>query len=330
MSESTKIYLAPFQGITGHVYRENYAKHFMGIDKFFTPFFTGIHKAKSLSSKAAEFENTKHKRITVIPQILSKDADEMLRFANYCYEKGFVEINWNLGCPYPRVANKKRGSGLIPFPELADEILAQLMPVMPIRLSVKTRLGFFSPDEILKLIAVLNHYPISELIIHARIGKQLYKGEVNIAAFEEAASTSNIHLAYNGDIFTLSDFDSFDQRFTNIQTWMIGRGLLVDPFLPAIIKGLPLPEFSQRKLIVRKFIDDMYFGYRKKMNDRLQVINVLKELWGFLSYSFNDPHKVFNRLKKTKTFDEYEDAVNSIFKNHEWMGSDAGLFHPSR
>ena len=131
MSGSTKIYLAPFQGITGHVYRESYAKHFVGIDKFFTPFFTGIHKAKSLSSKASEFANTRHNRINVVPQILSKDADEMLRFAKYCHEKGFTEINWNLGCPYPRVANKKRGSGLIPFPELVDEILTQLMSECP-------------------------------------------------------------------------------------------------------------------------------------------------------------------------------------------------------
>lgn len=329
MNASTKIYLAPFQGITGHVYREVYARHFKGVDKFFTPFFTGIHKAKSLSSKAAEFENTKHKRITVVPQILSKDAAEMLRFAKYCHEKGFNEINWNLGCPYPRVANKKRGSGLIPFPELLNEILTQLMVEIPIRISIKTRLGYFSPDEIIKLIAVLNRFPVSELIIHARIGKQLYKGGVDVAAFEQAVSVSKIPLAYNGDIFNQSDYKLFDQRFANIQTWMIGRGLLVDPFLPEIIKGIALPELSERKPIVRKFIDDLYFGYRKKMNDRLQAINVLKELWGFLSYSFNDSHKVFSHLKKTKTFDEYEDAVNLIFENHEWMGSDAGLFRPS-
>ena len=328
MSTSTKIYLAPFQGITGHVYREVYAKHFVGIDKFFTPFFTGIHKAKSLSSKAAEFDNIQHNRITVVPQILSKDADEMLRFAKFCHEKGFTEINWNLGCPYPRVANKKRGSGLIPFPELVAEILTQLMPEIPIRLSVKTRLGYFSPDEILKLIAVLDNYPISELIIHARIGKQLYKGGVDVAAFEQAVDICKMPIAYNGDIFTASDFKMFDKRFTNIQIWMIGRGLLVDPFLPAIIKGVALPNHSERKPIVRKFVDDLYFGYRKKMNDRLQAINVLKELWGFLCFSFNDPHKVFNRLKKTKTFDEYEDAVNSIFENHKWLGSGAGLFRP--
>ena len=329
MSASTKIYLAPFQGITGHVYRENYMKHFEGVDKFFTPFFTGIHKAKSLSSKAAEFKTTKHKQISLVPQILSKDADEMLRFANYCHEKGFSEINWNLGCPYPRVANKKRGSGLIPFPGLVDEILAQLMSEIPIRLSVKTRLGYFSADEILQLIAVLNQYPIPELIIHARIGKQLYKGGVNVEAFEKAVSASKIPVAYNGDVFTLSDFELFNRRFANINDWMIGRGLLVDPFLPAMIKGMTLPGISERKVIIRKFVDDLYFGYRKKMNDRPQAINVLKELWGFLCFSFDDPHKVFNRLKKTKAFDDYENAVNSVFEHHDWVGSDAGLFQPS-
>jgi tRNA-dihydrouridine synthase len=330
MNSSTKIYLAPFQGITGHVYREAYAKHFEGVDKFFTPFFTGIHKVKSLSSKAAEFEQSHHQRIMLVPQILSKDADEMMRFAHFCHEKGFAEINWNLGCPYPRVANKKRGSGLIPFPELVDEILSQLMPENPIRLSVKTRLGYFSPDEVLQLIAVLNRYPLSEIIIHARIGKQLYKGGVNLEAFEAAVETSKMPVAYNGDIFTPSDFETFSQRFSTIHDWMIGRGLLVDPFLPAKIKGFTPQALFQQKQIVRKFVDDLYFGYRRKMNDRLQAINVLKELWGFLSFSFDDPHKVFNRLKKTKTFDEYEDAVNAVFARHDWLGAEAGLFQPSR
>jgi tRNA-dihydrouridine synthase len=327
MSASTKIYLAPFQGITGHVYREIYAKHFEGIDKFFTPFFTGIHKVKSLASKAAEFESTQHKRITVVPQILSKDADEMLRFAGFCHTKGFDEINWNLGCPYPRVANKKRGSGLIPFPELVDEILSKLMPEIPVRLSVKTRLGYFSPDEILQLIPVLNRYAVTEIIIHARIGKQLYKGGVDTPAFEKAIGITTIPVAYNGDVFNLSDFKNAHKDFPGIKNWMIGRGLLADPFLPAIIKGIVLPGLSERKYIIRRFVDDLYFGYRRKMNDRLQAINVLKELWGFLCFSFDDPHKVFNRLKKTKTFDEYEDAVNAVFEKHEWLGSDAGLFH---
>ncbi|MCF6171391.1 MAG: tRNA-dihydrouridine synthase family protein [Bacteroidales bacterium] len=329
MSTPLKIYLAPFQGITGHVYRRSFAKHFRGVDKFFTAFFTGIHKAKSLSSKAGEFETTHYNGIKLVPQILSKDAAEMLRFANFCHAKGFDEINWNLGCPYPRVANKKRGSGLVPHPEMVDEILGSLMPEIPIRLSVKTRLGYFSPDEILKLIQVLNRFPVSELIIHARIGKQLYKGGVNLSAFEHAAGASQIPLAYNGDIFSLDGFREFDKRFPETNTWMIGRGLLVDPFLPAIIKGLLLPELSQRKAIVRKFIDDLYFGYRKKMNDRPQAINVLKELWGFLCFSFDEPHRVFNLLKKTKSFDEYENAVNSIFEKHEWLGSVAGLFRPS-
>lgn len=323
-----KIYLAPFQGITGHIYRDFYTKHFSGIDKLFTPFFTGIHKEKSLASKAAEFDSTHSNRVTVVPQILSKDAAEMLRLANFSHGKGFKEMNWNMGCPYPRVANKKRGSGLIPFPEMVDVILSEFMSENSIQLSIKTRLGYTSPDEILQLINVLNKYPVSELIVHARIGKQLYKGEVNLTAFEKVIQRSKIPLAYNGDVYKLSDFELLSQQFPGIQTWMIGRGLLVDPFLPAKIKSITLPDLSQQKDIVRKFVDDLYFGYRRKMNDRLQAINVMKELWGFQCFSFNDSHKVFNRLKKTKTFDDYEDAVNDIFAKYEWLGSDAGLFNP--
>jgi hypothetical protein len=52
----------------------------------------------------------------------------------------------------------------------------------------------------------------------------------------------------------------------------------------------------------------------------------MKELWGFMAFSFSEPHQAFNRLKKSKSFNEYEEAVAAIFKHHEWLGSEGGLF----
>ena len=118
----SKIYLAPFQGITGTVYREVYSRHFPYLDKLFTPFFTSIYKHKSLTSKVSELEQTHHHGIPVVPQVLSNNADEIVRFGTICHDMGFKEINWNLGCPFKRVAAKKRGSGLLPHPELVKQI----------------------------------------------------------------------------------------------------------------------------------------------------------------------------------------------------------------
>ncbi len=309
-----KLYLAPFQGITTFTYREIYTRYFKGIDKLYTPFFVGVQKISGLEKRATDLNVTYHNKIEVIPQILSKDADEIIRFANYCSKKGFKEINWNLGCPYPRVANKKRGSGMLPHPEMIDKILRKTLTETEINFSIKCRLGYKDYNEIFPIINVINTHRISELTIHARLGKQLYTGDVNKEIFKEASQKCNIPVVYNGDIFTVSNFNNFSKEFNNIDRWMIGRGLLEDPFLPARIKGMNIPEKNEQKEIIYKFITSVYLAYRKKMNDRPQAISVMKELWNSLSKSFDHPQKVFNRIKKTKSFDEYENAVNKAFE----------------
>ena len=270
--------------------------------------------------KLAELGHISENGVDVIPQVLSKDSDEIIRFAQFCEKQGFKELNWNLGCPYPMVANKKRGSGMLPYPEMVDEILQRVMSETAIRFSVKCRLGYLSPDEIFMLIPVFNHHKISELTIHARVGKQLYTGEPDLETFQKAISLLTIPIVYNGDIFSLNDFQRVRDCFPAINTWMIGRGLLSDPFLPATIKGLPIE--TDRQATIRQFIDELYFAYRRQLNDNPAALGILKEYWHYLAESFDNPHKVFKKLKKAKKFDEYEKAVDFVFGEYEWVGSE--------
>ncbi len=315
-----KIYLAPFQGITNNTFRTVFSKHFKGVDALFTPFFLNISNENKLPpKKASELENTKVNGIEVVPQILSKNAEEITRFIHFCALKGFKEVNWNLGCPFPQVANKKRGSGLMPFPDEIDDILQKVMPTAGIRFSVKCRLGYHDSKEILELAPIFNHHKISELTLHARIGKQLYSGTPDLLSFRKALSLLTIPVVYNGDICTLADYRKLEKELPEVNTWMIGRGVLSNPFLPASIKCIPL-EADQTKMI-QLFIQDLYLTYRRKMNDRLTVLSVLKEYWEYLAQGFDQPHKIFKNIKKTRTFEEYESKVTQNFENYVWLGS---------
>ena len=322
--------MAPFQGITNLVFREVFTRHFPGVDKLLTPFFTSIHKPNLSTSRSKELMHTAEHGIPVVPQILSKDADEMLRFAGFCEQLGFDEINWNLGCPYPRVANKGRGSGMLPHSDKVEEILWQIMPKLPLKLSVKLRLGYENPTEILQLIPVFNRFSVKELAVHARVGKQLYKGSVDFVAFEQAMQQATIPIGYNGDIFTEEDYLVVKELFPKLSFIMLGRGLLADPFLPATIKEQHVPGLDEQKRLIRKFVDDLYFERRKQHRDGLQTLGNMKEYWWYLAFSFNQPHKVFARVKKVKSFDDYEDAVNSIFIDFEWVGQQANLFRKEK
>jgi tRNA-dihydrouridine synthase B len=314
-----KIYLAPFQGITGVTFRQVYTKHFGGIDKLYTPFLTNINRDSGLPDrKRAELGNTHENGVEVVPQILSRDADEIRRFARHCRDLGFSEINWNLGCPYPQVANKKRGSGLMPYPEMVSSILTEVMAEAPLSVSVKCRLGYASPDEIFALIPVFNTCRISELTVHARIGRQLYSGETDPQTLERLLPLLEIPFVYNGDIFAPEDLKRIEQHFPNLHTWMIGRGILRDPFLPALLKGESLPEQPER--VIRRFAEDLYLRYLKQLNGSLAVTGIMKEYWSYLSASFDDPHGILRRLRKANGFDAYESAVASVFSDHAWFG----------
>lgn len=316
MNRDIQLYLAPFQGITPHTFRRVYAQHFVNVHKYYTPFFAKIdHESRLSARKVFELQHLAYSFAEVVPQILSKDPDEILRFAHICASKGFKELNWNLGCPYPQVADKKRGSGMLPYPDMISDILDKVMPSMPLRYSIKCRLGYHNPEEIINLIPVFNAYSIHELTIHPRIGKQLYSGLADKKFLLQILPLIKVPFVYNGDIFTAGDYLELSSMMPEVNRWMIGRGILSNPFLPDEI--LNADNFPDRKIKLHRFLDDLYYGYRSDMNDRLTLLNVLKEYWDYLVNWFENPEKVKRIIKKINTFDEYEDAVKRIFQEFE-------------
>ena len=248
--------LGPFQGITDAPFRNVFKRHFGGIDKFYTPFFTGIHKeehAKNLQGE--EFDPRCNDVETLTPQILSTDGEEILRFAKQCKQLGYKEINLNLGCPFPRVANKKRGCGLLPYPDKVEAMFERVFDeIGDMKFSVKCRLGYFNPEEIEAILPIFNKFPLSELIIHPRIGKQLYKGEADVERFKALTPYINAPLVYNGDIVSVESFERINGIINNgpsalrqaqgsgtyktVNQFMLGRGVLANPFLAEEIKAM--------------------------------------------------------------------------------------------
>ena len=57
-------------------------------------------------------------------------------------------------------------------------------------ISVKTRLGVEKPEEFAAILTIYNRYPISELTIHPRVMRQLYRGQADREAFAPCPSAS--------------------------------------------------------------------------------------------------------------------------------------------
>ena len=306
---------SPLQGFTDFRFRNAFHKYFGGIDTFYSPYIKLNGKLVVKGSYERDILPENNSTLEVIPQIITNDAEEFLFVAKYVQQFGYKELNWNLGCPYPMVAKCGMGSGLIRNTDQIEHILKRVHNETDIIVSMKMRMGYENPTEILDVFPILEQYPIKNIAIHARIGKQLYKGGVDLDSFQKCLDTSKQKIYYNGDITSVAKFKELQERFPSIDHWMIGRGLIADPFLPSMIKN-DTTEYPKNRLeIFEAFHDEIYQEYDAYLQGPTPIRMKMLGFWEYFSESFSNPQKTFKKIKKAGNSKNYEAAVKEIFKN---------------
>lgn len=307
--------LAPLRGFTNALYRNLYNAHFQGIDAAIAPFIPTLSAKQIGRSHIKDILPEFNHGMPVIPQIIGNDPDSFIRMAAVLHDHGFETVNWNLGCPAPMVANKRRGSGLLPHPDAIRAFLDRVLPAIPNRLSIKTRIGREKKEEIFQLLPIFNQYPLAELIIHPRTGVQMYTGRVDMETFEACLPQITLPVSYNGDIFDQASFVGLQTRFPTVSRWMIGRGVLSNPFLPEVLRSgeehvsRPIERFQ-------KFHDDLYAEYRKALSGPSHLIDKMKSYWLYFYTSFENGAALFKKVKKVGSLEKYEEMVTTFF-SHE-------------
>jgi tRNA-dihydrouridine synthase len=312
---STTLLSSPLQGFTDFRFRNAFHRYFGGIDTFYSPYIKLNGKLVIKGSYERDILPENNTTLEVIPQIITNDAEEFLFVVRYVQQLGYKELNWNLGCPYPMVAKCGMGSGLISNTSQIEHILKRVHTETDIIVSMKMRMGYENPTEILDVFPILEQYPIKNIAIHARIGKQLYKGGVDLDSFQKCLDTSKHKIYYNGDITSVEKFRIMQERFPTIDHWMIGRGLIADPFLPSMIKN-NTTEYPKNKLeIFEAFHDTIYQEYDANLSGPTPIRMKMLGFWEYFSASFSNPQKTFKKIKKAGNSKNYEAAVKEIFKN---------------
>ena len=303
---------SPLQGFTDFRFRNAFNHYFGGIDTFYSPYIRLNGKLKIKQSYEDDILPENNTTIEVIPQIITNDADEFIYVAQYVRSLGYKELNWNLGCPYPMVAKSGMGSGLICNTSKIDEILQRAHNETDILVSMKMRMGYDNASEILETFPILDQYPLKNIAIHARIGKQLYKGPVDLDSFEKCIDASKHKLYYNGDITSVAAFKAIESRFPSIDHFMIGRGLIADPFLPSMIKNNTTEYPENRWSIFSEFHDTIYQQYDEYLSGPTPIKMKMLGFWEFFSQSTSNPQKVLKSIKKATNPIKYRQAVAQI------------------
>lgn len=308
-----KIYFAPMEGITNHIFRNAYNEIYGHIDKFFTPFISPSEKSPMTPRERKDVAPENNKGIVLVPQILTCRSDNFIEAAKELQAMGYNEVNLNLGCPSGTVCAKGKGAGFLSdtpaLTRFMDDIYSYADSAN-LKISIKTRLGYSNPDEFYDFVDIFNGFPVSELIVHPRIRSDFYKGEPRMEYFAYALEHAKCPLVYNGNIFTCEDLNDLpgfaDGR---LDTIMSGRGLLSDPSLGSRLKGLTSDTDPGK---FRKFHDTLYNAYRKIMSPDINVLYKMKDLWAYWQHLFEDRERDIKRLMKAKKYAEYEEAAYRI------------------
>lgn len=302
------IRFAPLEGMTDTIYRCTHARHFPGVSKYYIPFVSPTMHHVFTPKELRAILPIYNEGVPVIPQVLAKDAEHFLWAADEMAKMGHEEVNLNIGCPSGTVTAKGKGSGMLRDLFALDDFLGKVCTRAPIPVSVKTRIGFDSPDEWGEILDVLSEHPIKEIIVHPRTRQEFYRaGTIHLDAFHLAAERK-LPLVYNGDLFTASDCAAVQAAYPQMPM-MLGRGMICNPALAREASGgAPLHAAE-----LRSFHDALWDAYRQ---DRplAQAHSRMRELMIYMSCCFAGAEKAAKAVRKSNPAN-YEAAVARLFEH---------------
>ncbi len=303
-----KLYFAPLEGITTYMYRNIHNDLFGGCDAYYAPFITPSDNEKIGRKGFRDILPENNCGVNLKLQVLTNNSGSFLRFCDKIKEYGHNEININLGCPSGTVTGKGRGSGFLKNPAALDEFFGEIFKKSDIEITVKTRIGFSSPDEFNELMKIYNRYPISLLVIHPRTRADFYKGALHRESFEKAYKMASMPLCYNGDIRTTDDISGIFNLFPEINSVMIGRGAIRNPAIFREIRGGK--KLTTQELIT--FSKVLAESYNNHLDTPVYTLHKLKEVWLFMMENFPEETKILKTVRKANKLHELMNAIEYL------------------
>ena len=300
--------LAPMEGLTGYIFRNVHAECFGSLDRYYTPFLAPPHVGSGFGKKAfKEIDPQNNQGLDVVPQLLTRNADEFVWAAQVLSELGYTEVNLNLGCPSGTVVAKGRGSGFLRDLDALETILQDVCERSPIAVSVKTRLGLVQDQEYQRILDLYCRLPLAELIVHPRVQKDRYQGTPRQEAYGETLVRAPFAVAYNGDVISVGQYESLRAAYPRTRHVMLGRGLLANPALARMVRGGVHATATELK----RFHDKLFAACLDDMGGN--AVFRMKEWWFYAKCAFDDPLAVHRAVRKVRHVDEYEAAVARVF-----------------
>ncbi len=301
---------APLDGITRAVFRRVWLRRFGGADRCFIPFLSPTPQHIITPRDLRELGPEDAGVLPLVPQIMTCRAPEFLWAAEVLGDMGFREVNLNLGCPSGTVTAKGKGSGFLRSPDELDAFFQEVFASVRLPVSVKTRLGYQSPEEFPRLLEIFNRYPIACLTIHARVRPEKYRGPLHMDVFADALARSSNPVCFNGDLQTVEGVRNFEAQFPAAEAVMIGRGAVADPALLRKLRGGPAATREE----LQAFTQELYREYQVFFGQVGTAAQRMREVWFYLIHLFDGAERLNRQMRRFRNPGEYEAAEAAIFQ----------------
>jgi len=225
--------LAPMQDVTDLPFWR-LMTDYGGADVYFTEYFR-VHSTSSLEKWILQsiIENPTGR--PVVAQMIGNDIPALVRTAQELQQHPIAAVDLNLGCPAPVVYRKCAGGGLLRDPQRIDAILGALRDAIAIPFTVKTRIGFDSPEVFAQLLPIFARHSLDLLTVHGRTVTEMYRPEVHYEFIRQAAESMRCPVLANGNVSSAARAESILAQ-TGARGLMIGRGAIRNPWIFAQIR----------------------------------------------------------------------------------------------
>src|SRR5882762_470054 len=229
-----------------------------GADLYFTEYFR-VHPTSNLDRHILRSITENPTGRPVVAQMIGNDIPSLVRTARELQEYPIAAVDLNLGCPAPVVYRKCAGGGLLREPERVDAILGALRDSVKTKFTVKTRIGFDSPQVFDQLLPIFAKHSLDLLTVHGRTVKEMYRTEVHYDFIARAVAEMPCPVLANGNVYS-AEKASEVLKITGARGLMIGRGAIRNPWLFHQIRQHQRGEtlFVPRGLDVLAYVRALY------------------------------------------------------------------------
>ncbi len=251
--------LAPMAGVADRAFRELCVKY-----------GATYVVSEMISSKGVSMGDRKSKDLMFLSdeerpaavQIFGSDPKIMAESIESVMQVKPQIIDINMGCPAPKIAGNGGGASLARNPQLAEEIVREVVKVSPVPVTVKIRAGWDENSiNAVEMAQRAENAGAAAITVHGRTRKQLYAPPVDRNIIAEVKKAVSIPVIGNGDIVDgLSAASMLEE--TNCDLIMVGRGALGCPWVFSQINAyldheriIPHPPVSERMRVMIKHIE---------------------------------------------------------------------------